>query len=83
MVAELIRKKGFVATADLIGIDNLTLSRWRKGTRIPTMAARKAVFLIWSLALHPEQVTSLWDIATFGRFHGQQIMEPPEPEYEI
>jgi arylsulfatase A-like enzyme len=83
MLSALARKFGSVGAKDLIGVDSNTWKEWSKKRRKPTMAARKAVWLVWSLALHPEQVTSLWDIATYGRFHGQQIMEPPDPEYEI
>jgi hypothetical protein len=83
MLAALERKFGSVGSYDLLGVEKSCWMMWRKKKRIPSLAARKMVWLVWSLALHPEQVTSLWDIATYGRFHGQQIMEPPDPEYEI
>jgi hypothetical protein len=82
MLSALERKFGSVGSYDLLGVGKVTWMQWRKHKREPNMAARKAVWLIWALALHPEQVTSLWDIATYGRFHGQQMIEP-EPDYEI
>lgn len=83
MLAALERRFGSIGARDLLGLDSMTWHDWRKKHRPPNISARKMVWLVWSLALHPEQITSLWDIATYGRFHGQQILEPPDPEYEI
>ena len=82
MITALKREFGSGRVQDLLGVDSVTLSLWTRGKQSPTAAARKAVWLVWSLALHPEQITSLWDIATYGRFHGRQMLEP-EPDYEI
>jgi hypothetical protein len=83
MLAALERRFGSIGARDLIGLDSNIWHDWRIKKRKPSFPARKAVWLVWSLTLHPEQVTSLWDIATYGRFHGQQILEPDPPEYEI
>jgi hypothetical protein len=83
MITALTREFGSRRAQDLVGVDAMTWNDWTRKRRPPTLAARKAVWLVWSLALHPEQVQSLWDIATYGRFHGQPMIEPPEPEYYI
>lgn len=49
------------------GIPRLTLDKWLDGTRSPTGAARKAIWLLWALLLHPERCTSLFDVWTWGR----------------
>jgi hypothetical protein len=82
MLSALERRFGRKQCEEIIGVCPDTWTDWTVERKDVNNTARKAVWLIWSLALHPEQVTSLWDIATYGRFHGQQMIEP-EPDWEI
>jgi hypothetical protein len=54
--------------ASVLGISTLTLDGWRKCKNGPCAASRKLVWLLWALFLHPEQVRTVFDVATWGRF---------------
>ena len=44
------------------------LTTWRKGANGPSAGARKLVWLVWTLVFHPENLRSLFDVATWGKF---------------
>jgi hypothetical protein len=82
MLAALDRFYGRVSTDEILGIDKTTGSRWRRRITFPTIPSLKLVWIIWAQSFRQKQIQSMWDVKTWGRFHGEQIMEP-EPDYEI
>jgi hypothetical protein len=46
----------------------------------PNFAARRAIWLVWCLCLHPERLESLEDLVTWGRFHAERrpVQRPAE-----
>jgi hypothetical protein len=68
MVAALVSRLGRHDAAAVLGVPMLTLNGWRDRLKSPSMPARRAIWLVWCLTLHPERLTSLFDVITWGRF---------------
>lgn len=52
----------------MAGIPARTLVAWRDRGRVPSEPARRCVWLLWALLLHPERCRTLYDVATWGRY---------------
>lgn len=51
-----------------VGVSAATWYAWAKGRYAPSEAARRAVWFMWVLVLHPERIQTVFDILTWGRF---------------
>ena len=67
MLRELSRLVGHAEMSAFLGVPGLTLRRWKSG-KAPSAAARRLVWLLWCLFLHPERLQTAFDVATWGRF---------------
>jgi hypothetical protein len=68
MLADLANMFGKRDVATLLGISILTLQGWYAHRNRPTAAARKLIWLLWSMVFHPGKVKTLLDVCTWGRF---------------
>jgi hypothetical protein len=59
-----------------------TWRQWRDGRRGLSSAARKLIWITWALVCRPDLVTSLFDVATWGRFRTEKREAPPG-DYQI
>jgi hypothetical protein len=73
MLADLERAYGFKGMCRLLAIPAVTIGVWKRGKK-PSHAARKCVWLLWCITMHPKKIESLWDIASWGLF---QKPSPP------
>lgn len=81
MLADLCAVFGSVRHTGLVlGVPLLTLNRWIDGTRVPSMAGRRTVWLFWCLVCHPERCQTLHDVQTWGRFRTLQSQPPRPPD---
>jgi hypothetical protein len=62
----------------LLGFPVVTVRKWESGQRIPDRAGRRAVWLTWCLLLHPDRISTAFDLATWGRFRAERRPDPPE-----
>ncbi len=53
---------------NVLGVPFLTVDYWRRGIRSPSDGARRMIWLVWCLVLHPARLQSVFDLATWGRF---------------
>jgi hypothetical protein len=56
------------AVSPILGVPALTLEHWRMGKRKPSAAARKLVWLVWTLVFKPYSITTAFDLITWGRY---------------
>ena len=54
--------------ANVLGVPFRTCNAWELGIRKPSDAARRAVWLVWCLVLHPARLATVFDLVTWGRF---------------
>ena len=54
--------------ADLLGIPVATLRRCEMVERDPNKSARRLVWLLWCMVLHPDRLQTCFDLVTWGRF---------------
>ena len=68
-----------------LGVSALTVNAWRDGSRLPSGGARRAIWFLWCLVFHPERLSSLEDLATWGRLHGRGVVgvEPIPEDWSI
>ena len=59
---------GVQPLCDLLGLPRMTVESWVNGRRNPSDPARKLVWVMWCLTLHPEMMRSAFDIVTWGKF---------------
>lgn len=52
----------------MLGIPRRTLTAWLLGESLPSGTARRCVWLLWAILLHPERCRTLFDVSTWGRF---------------
>jgi len=78
MLAAVERRLGQRGVRAGLGVSKLTRDAWASGHRVPSAAARRAIWFLWCLVFHPERLSSLEDLATWGRLHGRQrVVQPP------
>jgi len=80
MLAQLAVHLGRDGLAMTLGVPALTVTSWREGTKRPSAAAVRCVWLLWCLVLHPDRVSSVWSIATWGRFEIERRHVPAPQE---
>ena len=68
MLAELGERIGKRTLGSVLGVSILTLDGWRKGKNGPCASSRKLVWLGHCLTFRPENLRSLFHIATWGKF---------------
>ena len=68
MVEDLEREFGGErAAAEIIGPSIITVRAWKRRRRM-SVPSRRLVWLVWAMVLHPEQIQSVNDLVTWGRF---------------
>jgi hypothetical protein len=67
MVDDLLSGFGRHGTIALLGIPWMTVRNWRERHFAPNFAARRAIWLVWCLTLHPERLRCLGDLVTWGK----------------
>jgi hypothetical protein len=67
MVEHLQRLLGRHGLCAALGVPWRTVLGWLAG-KVPSAGAMRAIWLTWCLLFHPERLTSLHDIVTWGRF---------------
>ena len=82
MLWDLRRAFGEVPTCWLLGLPVQTFRGWMGGRRVPGAGIR-AVWLVHCLALRPERVRSLFDLATWGRFRVERRAHEDGGEWSI
>jgi hypothetical protein len=68
MLADLHRVFPGAQLPNLLTLPWLTLRGWESGRRVPSDSARRMIWLVWCLVLHPARLQSVFDLATWGRF---------------
>ena len=68
MLADLRRVFPGRELPNVLGVSSMTLEAWAMGIRKPTSPARRMVWLVWCLVLHPSRLQTVFDLATWGRF---------------
>ena len=82
MVDELVEHLGFRNCAAALGMPGLTLHRWYRRDGVPSSAARRALWLVWCMVLHPDRIQSLEDLVTWGRLKTvRRMVERPACEW--
>ena len=78
MLDDLIQFLGFRSAAAVVGVPGLTLRGWQQRRKNPSYAAKRAIWLVWCLLLHPDRLTSLEDLVTWGRLKTvRRLVERP------
>jgi hypothetical protein len=73
MVDDLLSKFGGHGAVAILGIPWITI-RLREGRRFaPDAGSRRAIWLVWCMAFHPEWLGSLEDLVTGGRLGDEPI----------
>lgn len=67
----------------LLGVPIQSFRAWRDGRRYVSGSAIRAIWLIYCLALRPDRVQSLFDLATWGRFRLEVKPRSQEPDWQI
>lgn len=69
MLGELIeRLGGTVQARNAMGVSGVTLRHWLRGSREPSDAGKRVIWLTWALLLHPERCRTLHHMITWGRY---------------
>ena len=68
MLADLHRVFPGAQLSNVLGVPFRTCNAWRLGIRTPSDAARRMVWLVWCLVLHPARLATVFDLVTWGRF---------------
>lgn len=82
MLADLQRILGREDACLLLGLPIQSWRNWMLRRESPSAPARKLIWIVWSLVCRPDLVTSLFDVATWGRFRVERREAPPG-DYEI
>ncbi len=83
MIEELIALMGRKELLQVMACTTQSLDDWRKG-KGQTHAARKLIWLLWALYLHPERCKTTWDVITWGQYHKYPVHWIPRPDdYQI
>lgn len=56
------------AVSPILGVPALTLEHWRMRKRKPSAGARRLVWLVWSLVCKPQNLATVFDLITWGRY---------------
>jgi hypothetical protein len=67
MLTDLLGLFGWVGIVSVLGVSRRSLVDWVRG-QAPSDAARRAIWLVWCLTLHPDRLQSVFDLCTWGRF---------------
>lgn len=67
-LGELHAEMGYFATSAVLGIPVCTLDGYKSGRCKPNSSARKLVWLVHQLVLHPGRLQTIQDLMTWGRF---------------
>ena len=70
---------GYFAASAVLGIPTNTLDGYKSGAHIPPASARKLVWLVHQLVLHPGRLQTVQDIMTWGKFLPSEC-EPKSPK---
>jgi len=68
MLADLLDFYGEESLVDVLGVPVHTLRFWQEVGAVRPAAAIRAVWLVWCLTLHPDRLTSTFDLVTWGRY---------------
>ena len=72
MLSDLRRVFPGAQLPNLLGVPFRTVEHWQNGFRNPSDAARRMVWLVWCLVLHPSRLQTVFDLATWGRFRRER-----------
>ena len=67
-LSELEAALGYFGTSSVLGLPTVTLDAYKSGFRLPPASARKLVWLVHQLILHPGRLQTVQDLMTWGRF---------------
>lgn len=68
MLADLQRVFPGAQLPNVLGIPFRSLRNWTVTRLPPSDPARRAVWLVWCLVLHPARLSTVFDLVTWGRF---------------
>ena len=68
MLQELVDCFGLPGACMVLSVPRMTVNAWLDGRFRPAASAVRAVWLTWVLVLHPDRISSLADVVTWGRF---------------
>lgn len=69
LIADLGRRRASGA----LGVPELTIRDWLRGV-VPDSAARRCVWFFWCLRYHPERLSSVEDLETWGRLKERPVV---------
>jgi len=73
---------GRTGTVAQLGVPWMNIRSWQDRRFAPNLAARRAIWLVWYMAFHPERLRSLEDIVTWGTLSAEdQPVERPACEW--
>jgi hypothetical protein len=78
MLHDLQRIVGHDALPELLGLPIQTVRAWTEKGHSPAATGTRAVWLTWCLLLHPDRITTAFDLATWGRFRVERLPDPPD-----
>lgn len=79
MVQDITRAAGNIRDAALwLGVCRGVCESWLWGLRNPTDGAIKAIWMVWAACYHPEQISTVFDVATWGKFRSGSARQPPK-----
>lgn len=82
MVRALVKRFGFPQACSLLGVSGLTVKGWLRGSMVPSGGASRAIWLVWVLCFHPDRLSTLGDLVTWGRFKVQRRAPSPSARAE-
>lgn len=69
LLSELYQRVGINGTCALLSVPEWKARGWIAGERWAMYPVeRKAIWLVWSMIVEPQNLRSLFDVATFGRY---------------
>jgi hypothetical protein len=78
MVEDIHSHLGRIAAAMVLGVSVQTVEHWRNGL-VARAAVRRLIWLTWCLVFHPERLSSIGELVTWGRFRIER-RPPTRPE---
>lgn len=72
MIDDLQRVFPGAQLANVLGVAHCTLYAWKAQLNEPSDAARRMIWLVWCLVLHPARLQTVFDITTWGRFRRER-----------
>jgi hypothetical protein len=77
-LADLERELGYYEVSTVLGLPLCTLDSYKSGRRKPPASARKLVWLVHQLVLHPGRLQTVQDLMTWGRFLPPEDVKKPD-----